>query len=434
VNKSLEENKQFEIAVIGGGYCGLAAAYELVKAGHRVVVYEKDSKLGGLAGTFEIDKGVRLEKFYHHWFSTDVAILDFIEELGLSEKLMLRPSNTGFYFANSIFRLSSPWDLLSFKPIPLVDRIRTGLMALYARKISNWRPLEKISASEWIIKIAGQKSFNVIWSPMLQGKFGDAWRDISAVWFWNKLKLRGSSRKGAGQEKLIYYKGGFGSLLDSIEEKLLELGVVFKKNTEAFVESGDVGCRVNDKTYDKVLVTTPLPTYLKIVKNLPKDYVDNLRKIKFLGNTCLILKLNKSLSNSYWLNVAEPRFPFVGVIEHTNIDSIESYSGYHIAYLSKYLPTSDKLFSMNKDEFFTFAFPHLRKIFPDFNKDWVEDIYLWKAEYSQPLVCKNYSDLIPDFKTPANRVWLCTMAQIYPEDRGTNYAVKYGRMVAKKML
>ena len=225
-----------KVAVIGGGYSGLAAAYELAKLGKKVVIYEKDSQLGGLAGAFEIAEGVRLEKFYHHWFSSDLDILNFIEELGLSKNLKLCPSNTGFYFANSIFRLSSPWDLLSFKPIPLIDRIRTGLMALYARKLNNWDSLEDITASEWIKKIAGQKSFDIIWAPMLQGKFGSAWKEISAVWFWNKLKLRGSSRKGAGEEKLVYYEGGFGSLVDSIEQALLELGVEIKKNTEVSID------------------------------------------------------------------------------------------------------------------------------------------------------------------------------------------------------
>ncbi len=423
-----------KVAVIGGGYTGLAAAYELAKSGKKVVIYEKDSELGGLGGAFEIAPGVRLEKFYHHWFSSDLDILDFIKELGLSKNLKLCPSNSGFYFANSIFRLSSPWDLLSFTPIPLIDRIRTGLMALYARKLNNWDKLENITASEWIKSIAGLKSFDVVWAPMLQGKFGSAWKEISAVWFWNKLKLRGSSRKGAGEEKLVYYEGGFGSLVDSIEQALLELGVEIKKSTEANVSGTTVQVGELKEQYEQVLVTTPLPVFSKIVKNLPNEYVEKISQIKFLGNTCLILKLNRSLSDSYWLNVAEPSFPFVGVIEHTNIDDKSKYDNSHIAYLSKYLPVSEDLFSMNEEQFFEYAFPHLKKIFPDFERSWVEKVFLWKAEYSQPLVTKHYSKLIPEFKTPIENLWLCTMAQIYPEDRGTNYAVKYGRRVAKMML
>ena len=105
-------------AIIGGGFCGLAAAYELAKAGIEVTVFEKDKDLGGLAGTFEVAPGKGLEKFYHHWFSSDVDILNFIEEIGLAEKIKFCPSRTGLYHANSIFRLASPWDLLKFTPLP----------------------------------------------------------------------------------------------------------------------------------------------------------------------------------------------------------------------------------------------------------------------------------------------------------------------------
>lgn len=419
-----------KIAIIGGGYCGLAAGYDLAKAGFEVSIFEKDSQLGGLAGTFEIAPGKRLEKFYHHWFSSDVDILNFIEELGLIDKVKFSPSRTGFYYSNSIFRLASPWDLLKFTPLPLVDRVRTGLMALYARSINSWAELEKITAKEWIIKVAGRKSFDVIWAPMLQGKFGDAWEDISAVWFWNKLKLRGSSRKGAGEEKLAYFDGGFGALLDGIEGELKKLGVKFFIGQEPEIKNNLV---VNNIEYDHVLFTTPLPVFLNLVQDLPRDYIDKLKQIKFLGNICLVLKLKRSLSDSYWLNVADPSFPFVGLIEHTNIDSKDNYGGSHIAYLSKYLPDSDPLFAMDEVEFFNYSAPHLQKIFPEFDATWLESCYLWKAQYSQPLVTKNYSKLIPAFQTPLRGVWLSTMAQIYPEDRGTNYAIKYGRMVAQEI-
>ena len=418
-------------AIIGGGFCGLAAAYELAKAGIEVTLFEKDNELGGLAGTFEVSPGKRLEKFYHHWFSSDIDILNFIEEIGLGDRIKFCPSRTGFYHANSIFRLASPWDLLRFSPLPLVDRIRTGLMALYCRRIENWQVLEDVLAKDWIQKIAGKKSFEVVWGPLLQGKFGAAWEEISAVWFWNKLKLRGSSRKGAGEEKLAYFEGGFGALIDAVKIELSKMGVKFVLGVEAKVEKGLV---VNGASYNQVLVTTSLPDFTNLATDLPTDYLAKLAQIKFLGNVCLVLKLKRSLSSSYWLNVADPSFPFVGIIEHTNIDDKDNYGGSHIAYLSKYVPETDALFKMEPDPFFEFALPHLKKIFPDLERSWVDSYFLWKAKNSQPLVTKHYSKLIPDFKTPISGLWLSSMAQIYPEDRGTNYAIKYGRRVAKQML
>jgi len=167
-----QKTMQKEIIIVGAGYTGLAAALDLCKAGYAVTIYEKDSDIGGLAGTFELSPGVRVEKFYHHWFTSDVDVLNLIDELGLSHLKQYRSSNTGLYFTNSIFRLASPLDLLSFSPLPLIDRIRTGFMALFARKVNNWKPLEHISAEDWLIKYGGRKAYSAIWNPLMQGKFG----------------------------------------------------------------------------------------------------------------------------------------------------------------------------------------------------------------------------------------------------------------------
>ena len=426
--------------IIGGGYTGISAALHLTKAGHKVTIIESDSCLGGLAGTFEATPKIRLEKFYHHWFSSDTAVLDLITELGLGEKILRRNSNTGLYFANSIFRLASPIDLLKFHPIPFLDRIRTGLMALYARKINEWMPLEKITAVDWIKKVAGEKSYKVIWGPLLKGKFGVEAENVSAVWFWNKLKLRGSSRGKNGKEELIYFDGGFGSLTDSIAEALKARGVTIKYsetvNSIETVTENNIKIKTNSTEYqaDNVLVTIPLPIALNLIKNLPSALTTTANQIRFLGNVCLVLRLKKSLSSTYWLNVADPTFPFVGVIEHTNLDDKSKYDGQHIAYVSKYLPITDELFSLTDDQYFEYAYPFLKKIFPDFSKDWIIGHHVWRASYSQPVVTLNYSKLIPPAKMPIGNIWMSNMAQIYPEDRGTNYAVRAGKDIAEEMV
>jgi len=163
-------NEIVDVLIIGAGYAGLSAALELVKAGKSVRIIESDSDIGGLAGTFEISPGHRIEKFYHHWFSNDLHVIGLIEELGLSDSLQYKTTNTGLYYANSIFRLASPIDLLRFPAIPLIDRIRTGFMALYARRINSWLSLENESASDWIIRIGGRKAYEVMWKPLLAGR------------------------------------------------------------------------------------------------------------------------------------------------------------------------------------------------------------------------------------------------------------------------
>jgi protoporphyrinogen oxidase len=428
------------ISIVGGGFSGLAAAFDLSAAGWDVTIFESDSDIGGLAGTFEISPGVRVEKFYHHWFTSDRDALGLIDELGLSHLKRYVQSNTGLYYVNSIFRLASPFDLLRFSPIPFIDRIRTGLMALRARRINDYRPLEDISAEEWLIKLGGKKAYETIWAPLMQGKFGVEAPHVSAVWIWNKLKLRGSSRNEKGSESLVYFGGSFGTFTDALRAALEERGVKILTNTPVKGFETSQGRVTGVRTYDAVheseavLSTTPLPTFLDMTPELPTRYSEPARQIRFLGNSCLVLRLKRSLSSTYWLNVADPAFPFVGIIEHTNLDPKENYDGAHIVYLSKYLPTSEPLFNLSNEAMYEYCEPFIQRIFPEFDRSWVLSHHTWKARYSQPVITKNYSKLIPSFQTPIKGLWLCTMAQVYPEDRGTNYAVRYGRRVAREII
>ena len=215
--------------IVGGGFTGLAAAHDLVKRGTRVTILEADSSLGGLAGGFDVG-GHSLERFYHHWFTNDRYVIDLVAELGLRDKVVERPTRTGMYFAKNFFRLSSPMDLLRFTPLSFPDRIRLGLLALRARAVKNWQPLEGLTAREWLIQLAGERVYTVVWEPLLTGKFGPFADQVSAVWFWKKIALRGSSRGGKGQEMLAYYQGGFAALSAAIGASLTAKGADIRLN------------------------------------------------------------------------------------------------------------------------------------------------------------------------------------------------------------
>ncbi|WP_317932087.1 NAD(P)/FAD-dependent oxidoreductase [Halioxenophilus sp. WMMB6] len=424
------------IAIIGGGFTGLTAALKLSELGYKVQVFEADDQLGGLAGSFTVG-GEQLEKFYHHWFTNDAYVTDLIRELGKEGNILYRPTETGSYYANKIFRLSSPLDLLKYTPISLYARLRMGLLVLIAKTVRNWQSLENISAYDWIRKMAGNEVLEKVWQPLLIGKFGKFSEDVSAVWFWNKLVLRGGSRDSSGKEILAYYRGGFSALAEAIRQKVEENGGKIHLNTpiHGLTVYGNRATAVQSPTQsfevDTVLCTTPLPIFAQIIEpHVTSEYLARLRRIKYLGNVCLTLELNRSLSKTYWLNISDPNFPFVGIIEHTNFEPKENYANRHIVYLSKYLPTDDPLYKMDKGQMFEYAIPHIKAMFPDFDSSWVLATHLYKAEHSQPIVEKNYSTLIPDHRTPVNNVYLASMAQIYPEDRGTNYAIREGAKIA----
>ena len=137
------------VAIVGGGLTGLSAAYELTKSSFEVELFEAESELGGLAGSFSV-ADTRLEKFYHHWFTSDHDIISLINELGLSKKVSEVDSNTAVYVGNSFFKLSNPRDLLLFTPLSLFARFRLGVATLLIKYISNWKKLENITAVDWL--------------------------------------------------------------------------------------------------------------------------------------------------------------------------------------------------------------------------------------------------------------------------------------------
>jgi protoporphyrinogen oxidase len=436
-----------DAVVVGGGFTGLTAALELAERGHRVTVVEREPELGGLAGSFDVGDGRRIERFYHHWFASDREMLDLCERLGVRDAVEPHLTRTGMYYANSVYRLSQPLDLLRFAPLPLLDRLRLGLLALRARRVTDWRTLEHRTAEEWLVSLGGRRVYDVVWRPLLEGKFGQYAGQVGATWMWTKLALRGGSRTKSGNEILYYLRGGSETLITALHKRLTELGVeVLTGTTVDAVTAGPTGVtgvRTADGTVlpaRQVLLTVAPELAAGLLSGArPEDpahpalpaLVRQLRGIRYLANVCLVLENNRRLSDTYWLNVNDPSFPYVGVIEHTNMDSPSRYGNRHVVYLSKYLPADAELYRMSDDEVFAYSLPHLRRMFPGFDRSWVDDYHVWRAEYAQPVITPGYSRAMPPTRTAVDGLYLASMAQVFPEDRGTNYAVREGRRTGR---
>ncbi len=423
----------FDVAIIGGGFSGLNLAYRLSKDyKKKVILLEKENFLGGLASTFSY-KGIEIEKFYHHWFTGDNAILNLVHELDLDHRLISKPSNTGTYYANSLFRLSSPLDLLRYKPLSFLGRIRLGIGYILASFIKEDSRLASISAKEWLIKVFGMEVYKKIWQPLLRGKFGNLYEDLSAIWIWKKLVLRGGSRAKDGREHLIYFDGSFSELANKIELQIeINGGKILKNfNTAKILQTSDEAISIFDKTGIKIeakqLIFTTAP---KISAQLCKEIISeskikSLNRIKYLGNVCTVLFLKKSLSDFYWLNITDPEFPYVGIIEHTNFDSKFLEKNLRVVYLSRYCQTNDEYYLMQDSQLIDISLKALKKMFPQFNEEHLHDFTIWRSEYSQPFMEKSFEKIIPPTTLLENKIFQISMANIYPEDRGTNFAIQY---------
>lgn len=429
-------------AIVGAGFTGLAAARDLARAGFHVTLYEGDPFPGGLAGAFQPQGGGEpLDRFYHHWFTSDTDVMALIAELGLEDAVSYEPSLTGVYFNNQIRRLSSPLDLLRFTALPLRDRFRLGLLTLRAHRVRDWKPLESLTAAEWLQELGGDTVYRTLWEPLLRGKFGDHADRISAVWIWNKLKLRGGSRGKGGAENLAYVRGSFARVAEAMASDIRAHGGAIRLETPVrqLTPLAGGGWQIDHaqgRDRADTVIATPAPALVAgmIGHWADQSEIDRLTRIPYLANLCLVLELDRPLGSTYWLNVTDPDFPFVGVIEHTNFQPASRYGGRHVVYLSRYLPQDDALMALGDDDVLALALPHLQRMFPAFDPGWIRAHHVWRADWAQPIIERHYSTLLPTEDGPAPGLHLCSMAQIYPEDRGTNYAVRAGRRLAARLI
>lgn len=436
-NPTRQSTDQYDCVIVGGGFSGLAAAWQLARAGHRVCVLEQDSHAGGLASDFAFSDAVRVEKFYHHWFNSDHHIQGLIRALGLSDRVITLPTKTGVFFNGRIWKLSAPLDLLRFSEIPFLDRLRLGIAVLRVRWLQDWRSIEHLSIREWLEPLCGKTAYQVIWEPLVSAKFSEFAERVSAVWMWKKLVLRGGTRNRKGGEQLLYFKGGFGQLANEVVADIRAHGgtVIFDSPATGIRTDGaevEAVCS-GDMTYRgrTFLFTPAFPVIADMFTgHTDPDWIATLRRVNYLGNICLILRLNRSLMDTYWLNVNDPGFPFVGVIEHTNFSPPANYAGSKLVYLSRYISTRHDDWALSDDEYVQLALDHLKRIFPDFDEGWIEDHVVWRANYAQPVTELNYSTYVPGRSTPFDNALISTMAHVYPEDRGTNYAVREGLSAA----
>jgi len=426
--------------VVGAGLTGLVAAYRLANAGWQVTVFERYPEAGGLVATFDAG-GERLECFYHHLFTTDTDYVALAQELGLGGEIEWLPSRMGIYSGRRLWDFGTPVSLLKFAPLPWVDKFRFGLSTLLLNRTADFTKFEQVTAREWILKHAGRRVYDTVWGPLLHQKFAEKADDVAMVWLWGKLFLRGRSRSVTGLgERLGYMRGSFGRLVDALAQKLRESGARFElatpvKRITPFDGGLEVQTRNGPARFPKVLFTAAPSELLRAAgEHLPQDYRTRVGSLPATAALCVVLEMSRSFSPYYWLNIADQEFPFGGLIEHTNYIPRERYGGRYLLYISKYLFQEHGLWSAHNDEVWATYRPYLQRINPSFDDSWVLARHHFKAAYAQPVIPRGYRSTIPPFETPVPGLYHACMAQIYPEDRGQNYAIRTGNRAAATLL
>ena len=425
-----------KIAVIGAGFGGMAAAYDLRKAGHQVSLFESASYVGGLASGFkEPYWDWSVEKFYHHWFQSDRFMLGLIQELGWQDKVLFPRPYTVLLHNDKWYPFDSIPRALLFPGLGFgLDKVRFGFVGLYLRLTNNWKPLEQYTADEWMTRWAGRQVYEQMWRPLIIGKFGPYYRDVNMAWMWARLKAR-STRLGT-------FEGGFQRFADMLAERLRQMGVDLRlgagiKSIKRDPAKGLVLDSGTQESFDQVLVTTSPALLGKLCPDLPESYLKGLLELKSMGAVVMIMAMKHQLSTEgyYWFNLPkEAGYPFLALVEHTNYVSPDHFGGDHIVYAGDYLEAGHEYFSLTDEQLLQRFMPAFGKFNPDFRPDWIKKTWVFRTNYAQPVPLIDHSRNIPEIQTPIAGLYFASMSQVYPWDRGTNFAVEIGRRAARLML
>jgi len=420
-----------KIAIIGAGFTGLSAGLFLSEKKFLVTIFEKENQPGGLAGGFKQNNWKSsLEFHYHHFFTNDLCGVNLMKRINFPFKTY--SPITSLLIKDKILRFDSPLSLLAFPLLTIFQKIRLATVLMMFKipaKLNFLLPLFKTkTAYDLVPKLIGKRAFELLFKPLFAAKFGIQEKEIAAIWFWARINKRTT--------KLIYPEGGYQSFADQLLKYLKKENVQINLNTQINEikkenEKWKISMAKGEELFDEVLFTTPLPIVCKMLPNFPEQQIAHLDSLNLILET-----KNPILRKEYWLNINDPDYPFLALIQHTNLIDKKNYGGNAIAYVGNYLPRSHEYYQKTKEELIDIFLPSLQKIYPNFQKVDIINSFLFHGYDAQPVVDTSYEAKIPPIDLSKmskdyEGLFTANMDMVYPWDRGVNYAIELGQKTAE---
>jgi len=245
--------------------------------------------------------------------------------------------------------------------------------------------------------------------------------------------------------RLGTFVGGFQAFLDLLAGAVQQQGARIHLSTPVQrierTGSGSLAVVVGEQaeTFDAVISTSSPQVMLRLAPQLDGPYADKVRALKSMGAVVVILALSRQLlrDGTYWLSLPASQadkqnaeFPFLALVEHTNYMDPAHYGGDRLVYCGDYVSPDHEYLRLPEEELVARFQSVLPRFNAEFTPGWVRKWWVFRTPYAQPVPLVNHEQALPDLRTPLPGVYLASMSQVYPWDRGTNYAVEMGRRVA----
>lgn len=429
--------------ILGAGFSGLTAAYQLLKQGNEVIILEKSGQTGGAGGGFKLPGwDWYLDYAYHHSFTNERLILKLSKEIGFGRFFRKRPETGSLYLdlnrpeqnfnplfqylfgqKTRIYKLDSATDLLKFDRLPFIDRLRTGLVLAILKFGPELALYNRISAKQALSLTMGKAAYQELWQPLFEKKFSRYHSQINLGFFW--ARLRRSST-------LLYPPGGYQTFANQLTKVISQKGgKIYLNNEVRAIKPNKKGFTISTGKQtlqtDRLINTLQSPLFLKLEKGLlPQSYRQRLEKIQYLGSYNVILaSQEKVMPSTYWLSLAAksnrnyryPGLDWMVLVQQSNFIPAKYYGNQHLLYLATY--TNNPKPFVIRDKKLANKYQILKELY---------------LPYGQPLFDLKFTKNKPDYLTPIRNLYFANMELTYPFDRGVNQAINCGQTVVKKMI
>jgi len=437
---TMKDTALLRIAVIGAGPMGLAAAYELAKAGHAVTVLERDARIGGMTAAVDF-AGTRIERYYHFICKPDATTFSYLKEFSLEDRLRWRATRMGFYFDGTLYDWGHPLALLKFPGLGFIDKARYALHVMRAKGINDWKPYDALSSTQWLQRWVGPRAYDVLWRSLFHYKFYELQDSLSAAWLGTRIKRVALSRRSLFQEELGYLEGGSEVLLQAFETRIRGLGGTIRLNAgveQVLLEGATgaarvAGLRIAGETmpFDRVISTIPLPYLVPMIPGLPQPERERIAAIRNVGVVCVLLKLRRPFTRNFWMNINSPGIEIPGLIEYTNLNPLAEQGGPTILYAPYYMPQSHPKYRRDFAVFIEETLAYLERIRPDFDRSEVVASMASRYEFAQTVCTPGFFDALPPMRSAIDGLFMADTSHYYPEDRSISESARLGAELAR---
>lgn len=410
---------------------GLAAAYYALQRGHQVHIYEAEDRPGGMAAHFDFG-GLSIERFYHFVCKSDDPTFDLMRELGIADRLRWRATSMGYLIEGRLFAWDNPLSVLRFPLLTPMEKLRYGWQMFSTIRTARLERLEGVSASDWIIRGAGPSVFDLLWRRLLALKFHERADSISARWMAGRIRRIGRSRRSLMQEELGYIEGGSETLVAALVKAIEKAGGQMACGTpveEVVVAEGRVrAVRVGgqDLAVDAVISTVPTPYVANLVPGLSESAKATYRAIHNNGVICVALKLRRSVTPHFWLNINDDSSDISGVIEFSNLRPLPDT----VVFIPYYLPRGHGKWDWSNARLVAEGMSCLRKLNPALADDDLIDSHVGRLRYAQPIYDPDFQAKLPPVQTEISGLQIADTAFYYPEDRSLAESIRLARRMA----